>query len=213
MMTGSFMCPGSIPERIFSQHSYPVMPGIWMSSRMRSGNSPAKLLRSSRKARACLPSITGTTLQKSESEFFTTSWFTSSSSTDRTRGGTCSSGSGDGAPSGTRTSCPSSRASGTTRSAKPRDPSQGSETVNVEPLPSSEASRSSPPCSFTISVHTERPRPMPWKVLPPPLVSCSKGWKTRRWPSSEMPLPVSATSISNAFCSATYVASIVMEPL
>mmetsp|Transcript_91264 Transcript_91264/g.254899 ORF Transcript_91264/g.254899 Transcript_91264/m.254899 type:complete len:255 (+) Transcript_91264:788-1552(+) len=94
----------------------------------------------------------------------------------------------------------------------PMEPSQGTETVNVEPTPSSDLTRKSPPSNSQISEQTAKPKPMPWKVFVSWWLSCSNGWKIRFCPSGVMPLPVSVTLTSRSWASSLNSAVMVTEP-
>mmetsp|Transcript_58263 Transcript_58263/g.147742 ORF Transcript_58263/g.147742 Transcript_58263/m.147742 type:complete len:208 (+) Transcript_58263:1036-1659(+) len=180
-----------------------------MSKRTTSGSGRLFCTLSLKYFKASAPLIAQETSQKSERAPDMTSWFTSSSSTERTKGrdvfhcsfrlGLCDCWAKAWiASSGLLLVGTSLGTSATgTASGKPSEPSHEKDAVKVEPWPSCERTLNLPPCSSAISVQTARPRPMPWKDLASPFCSCWKGSKISFWPSSLMPLPVSVTSISN----------------
>mmetsp|Transcript_83125 Transcript_83125/g.267906 ORF Transcript_83125/g.267906 Transcript_83125/m.267906 type:complete len:201 (-) Transcript_83125:2129-2731(-) len=188
MMIGIFVCISNT-LRILSHTSKPVMPGIWMSSNTKSGILPCWPLAffsawASRYAKASWPHIATSMSHKSWSALWITSWFTSSSSTERIKGR--SSGMNSFALAGFP-AAPAAEpgvAAGAARASGawglimgpvcwmalpsmgvifpwPKVPSQKSWTTNFEPRPSSDSTRMHPPCISAISVQTESPSPMP----------------------------------------------------
>mmetsp|Transcript_54779 Transcript_54779/g.178015 ORF Transcript_54779/g.178015 Transcript_54779/m.178015 type:complete len:201 (-) Transcript_54779:2116-2718(-) len=188
MMIGIFVCISNT-LRILSHTSKPVMPGIWMSSKTKSGNLPLSPLTffcscASRYARASWPHIATSMSQKSLSAVWITSWFTSSSSTERIKGRSSSSSSFAVASFAATPAAEPGAAAGAAGVCGawssilgpacwmalpsvgvifpwPKVPSQKSWTTNFEPRPSSDSTRMHPPCISAISVQTESPSPMP----------------------------------------------------
>mmetsp|Transcript_7326 Transcript_7326/g.16643 ORF Transcript_7326/g.16643 Transcript_7326/m.16643 type:complete len:312 (-) Transcript_7326:1668-2603(-) len=227
MMMGIVEWDREIFLRISSQTWKPLRPGIWTSRSTMSGYLSPRAWHASRYLRASWPPIAISRSAVCSRAPLTTSWFTSSSSTDKTRGlqsgckGLMASlGSSCETCRLAGTSCWACLLAGTSRDPSqltcfscPNVPSQNRETVKVEPWLSLEWTRMVPSWSSTISEQTASPRPIPWKLFVSLVFSCSKGLKMRRCPSSEMPLPVSATSISRRCASCKYRADKVTEPL
>mmetsp|Transcript_26458 Transcript_26458/g.76367 ORF Transcript_26458/g.76367 Transcript_26458/m.76367 type:complete len:397 (+) Transcript_26458:682-1872(+) len=224
MMMGSFTCADSYSWRMAWQTSKPLMPGIWMSKSTRSGGGLPSCFRVFIYFNASCPLMAMATSQKPSRALSITSWLTSSSSTDSTKGLLLTlSGSSalplavasdratktEGASVGASTWV---SASSTHTVELPKFPSQGNAQVNVEPSPACDFTVNSAPWSSATSWHTARPKPTPWNVLVSPAHSCSKARKMRRCASAEMPLPVSLTMISRRFLSGRYFAEIVILP-
>mmetsp|Transcript_10008 Transcript_10008/g.29080 ORF Transcript_10008/g.29080 Transcript_10008/m.29080 type:complete len:238 (+) Transcript_10008:1198-1911(+) len=218
MTTGNWVCAKPRLLRISLTTWKPVSPGIITSRSINDGNS----LPESRYSNASMPFMARTIRYSAPSVCSMTSWLMSSSSTESTSGRWPTGGATP--PTGAvRAACAATclaarlfvaplPSSWRNVRAAHLLKSHGRTTVNVEPWPAFEVTRSSPPWSFAMLMATERPKPMPWKLRESLFSSCWKGSKIFFSASGEMPMPVSVTSISNMLLSRSSRAESWMDP-